>query len=326
MTAQGTAVFGEAVRMVADALGVELDDVRCEAEYAQTTADLDLGSWTIAAGCVAGVAASWKGSVDDRVVVELNVRWRKGQTLEPDWKIDQDGWVIQIDGRPTVTASIELPPTARLRGRDDRGLHGAGAHHDGDAARSTPFPPSWPPRRASPPTTTCRWCCPVGACPPTSEFARRVPAHQRLASTEVGSSPAMACSMNERVDVVAGGDAERVLEGQDLGEAGHHEQGDDRRQLRPRSTPSAASASRHGLDLGGPEPLGVAGDLGADRLAVVGQGHELDVERGAPRIGVELPEVAQRSVRRRWPARMRARFSSARRRKTSRNRSSIVRK
>jgi hypothetical protein len=111
MTAEGTAVFAEAVRLVADALGVELDDVRCEAEYAQTTADLDLGSWTIPAGCVAGVAASWKGLVGEKVVVELNVRWRKGQTLDPDWKIDQDGWVIQIDGRPTVTATVSfLPP------------------------------------------------------------------------------------------------------------------------------------------------------------------------------------------------------------------------
>ncbi len=111
MTAEGTAVFGEAVRMIGDALGIELDDIRCEAEYAQTTADLDLESWTIAAGCVAGVSASWKGTLGDRVVVELNVRWRKGQTLEPDWKIDQDGWVIQIDGRPTVTATIGfLPP------------------------------------------------------------------------------------------------------------------------------------------------------------------------------------------------------------------------
>ena len=111
MTAHGTAVFGEAVRLVADALGVKLDDVRCEAEYAQTTAELDLGSWTIPAGCVAGVAASWKGSVGERVVVELNVRWRKGQTLDPDWKIDQDGWVIQIDGRPTVTLNVGfLPP------------------------------------------------------------------------------------------------------------------------------------------------------------------------------------------------------------------------
>ena len=111
MTAQGTAVFGEAIRLIADALGVELDDVRCEAEYAQTTADLDLGSWSIPAGCVAGVAASCKGSVGGKVVVELNLLWRKGQTLDPDWKIEQDGWVIQIDGRPTVTAKIGfLPP------------------------------------------------------------------------------------------------------------------------------------------------------------------------------------------------------------------------
>jgi 4-hydroxy-tetrahydrodipicolinate reductase len=57
------------------------------------------------------VAASWKGSAHGKVLVELNVRWRKGQTLDPDWKIDQDGWVIRIDGRPTVTANISfLPP------------------------------------------------------------------------------------------------------------------------------------------------------------------------------------------------------------------------
>jgi hypothetical protein len=111
MTAHGTAAFAEAVRLVADALGVELDDVRCDAQYAQTTADLDLGSWTIPAGCVAGVYASWKGLLGDTTVVELNVRWRKGQTLDPDWKIEQDGWVIHIDGRPTVTTRVGfLPP------------------------------------------------------------------------------------------------------------------------------------------------------------------------------------------------------------------------
>jgi hypothetical protein len=111
MTADGTAVFGEAVRLIADALGVELDEVRCEAEHARTTEALDLGSWTIDADCVAGVAASWQGIRGGTIIVELNVRWRKGQTLDPDWKIDQDGWVIQIDGRPTVTATIGfLPP------------------------------------------------------------------------------------------------------------------------------------------------------------------------------------------------------------------------
>jgi hypothetical protein len=110
MAAQGTAVFGEAVAMVADALGVELDDIVCEAEYAQTTEDVVMDSWTIPAGCVAGVAASWQGTVGDRTVVELNVRWKKGQTLEPDWPIEE-GHVIQVDGRPTVRVRLEyLPP------------------------------------------------------------------------------------------------------------------------------------------------------------------------------------------------------------------------
>jgi len=110
MAAEGTAVFGEAVAMVADALGIELDEITCEAHYAQTTEDVVMDSWTISAGCVAGVAASWRGRVGDRVVVELNVRWKKGQTLDPDWSIEE-GHVIKIDGRPTVRVRLEyLPP------------------------------------------------------------------------------------------------------------------------------------------------------------------------------------------------------------------------
>src|SRR5690242_17889644 len=74
MAAKGTAVFGEGVALVADAIGVELDEIVCEAEYARTTEDVVMESWTIAAGCVAGVAASWQGRVGGRTVVELNVR------------------------------------------------------------------------------------------------------------------------------------------------------------------------------------------------------------------------------------------------------------
>jgi hypothetical protein len=110
MAARGTAVFGEAVALMADAIGVELDEIVCEAEYARTTEDVVMESWTIPAGHVAGVAASWQGRVGDRTVVELNVRWKKGATLEPDWTIEE-GHVIQIDGRPTVRVKVDyLPP------------------------------------------------------------------------------------------------------------------------------------------------------------------------------------------------------------------------
>jgi 4-hydroxy-tetrahydrodipicolinate reductase len=111
MARTGTAVFGEAVAMVADALGVELDDIVCEAEFAKTTEDVEMASWTIRAGCVAGVAASWQGRVGARTIIDLNVRWKKGSTLEPDWIIEKDGWVITVDGLPTVTTSLDfLPP------------------------------------------------------------------------------------------------------------------------------------------------------------------------------------------------------------------------
>jgi hypothetical protein len=110
MTAKGTAVFGEAVALLADALGVELDEIVCEPEYAQTTEELVLESWTIPAGCVAGIAASWQGRVGGRTVVELTVRWKKGTTLDPDWQIEE-GHVIEVAGQPTVRTTLQyLPP------------------------------------------------------------------------------------------------------------------------------------------------------------------------------------------------------------------------
>lgn len=111
MARAGTAVFGEAVAMVADMLGVELDEIVCESEFAQTTEDLVMASWTIAAGHVAGLAASWQGRIGGRTIIDLNVRWKKGPTLDPPWVIDKDGWVITVEGLPTVTASLDfLPP------------------------------------------------------------------------------------------------------------------------------------------------------------------------------------------------------------------------
>jgi hypothetical protein len=114
MAAKGTAVFAEAVRLVADAIGVELDEIKCVAEYAQTTEDLAMASWTIPAGHVAGVFASWQGICNGRTVVDINVRWKKGQTLMPDWQLDGDGWKITIDGRPTVNMQVGFLPPADM--------------------------------------------------------------------------------------------------------------------------------------------------------------------------------------------------------------------
>jgi 4-hydroxy-tetrahydrodipicolinate reductase len=116
MTEHGTAVFGEAVRLVADAIGVELDQIRCETEYAQTTENLDLGSWRIDAGCVAGIAASWNGIKDGEAVVQLKVRWRKGKHLEPDWKLEH-GYLVDVQGQPCVRTKLEVYPAPDFQAR-----------------------------------------------------------------------------------------------------------------------------------------------------------------------------------------------------------------
>ncbi len=164
MTAQGTAVFGEAVRLVADALGVELDDVRCEAEYAQTTADLDLGSWTIAGRLRRGRRRELEGI--GRRQGRRRAQRPVAQGPDARARLEDRPGRLGDPGRRAADGDAQrrLPAAARLRGRDDRRLHGARAHHDGDARRSTPSPPSWPPRPASRRTTTCPWCCPAVSC------------------------------------------------------------------------------------------------------------------------------------------------------------------
>jgi 2,4-diaminopentanoate dehydrogenase len=116
ITEKGSGIFGDAVLLLADALGVELDEVRCEAEYAQTTEDLALpGDWTIAKGCVAGIHVRWKGIVAGREIIEIGGQWRKGQALEPDWPLDM-GYTIEVQGRPTIKTTLSFLPPPDFRG------------------------------------------------------------------------------------------------------------------------------------------------------------------------------------------------------------------
>ena len=237
-------------------------------------------------GCVAGVAASWQGRVGDRTVVELNVRWKKGQTLEPDWTIEE-GHVIQVDGRPTVTADARVPPAAGLRGHDVRRLHGARDDHDGDAGDQRHPLRGGRRRPASSPTPTCPCRCPAGSC--RADARARAGRSSARRTRRVVSCPVVTPSASSSAST--------------WDDAGHQRAARRPAAAGPRRCRASASAAVHRLDLGGAEPLGVAGDLGPDRLAVVGQRDELDRERGAARVGVEPPQVRAATRRRRSPAR-----------------------
>jgi hypothetical protein len=112
VTAEGSGIFREAVLVLADALGAELDDIRCEAEYAQATEDVHLpGDWVIEKGCVAGIDVRWRGFVGERDVIEVRGVWIKGQALEPVWEMGF-GYHITVEGRPTIKTTLAFEPPA----------------------------------------------------------------------------------------------------------------------------------------------------------------------------------------------------------------------
>jgi hypothetical protein len=122
ITANGSRIFREAVLLIADALGIVLDDICCEAEYAETTADLELpGNWTIPAGCVAGIDVRWKGLLDGHDIIEIRGIWTKGQTLKPAWNNANFGYTVTVEGRPTIksTLAFEPPPDFSAQSLDD---------------------------------------------------------------------------------------------------------------------------------------------------------------------------------------------------------------
>ena len=98
---QRSLVFLDAVEMMAEALKVELDEVRYDVEFGVATRDLDLGYMQIGKGRICGLQARWSGIVAERAAIELGLMWRLGNAMEPDWK-PAEGYVIEVDGEPGV--------------------------------------------------------------------------------------------------------------------------------------------------------------------------------------------------------------------------------
>ncbi|HSA48559.1 MAG TPA: hypothetical protein VLH10_00390 [Yinghuangia sp.] len=100
-------VFLDAVEMMADALRIELDEVRYTPQYGVATKDLDLGYMRIPKGTVCGLDGVWQGIVGGKPVIELGLRWRLGNAMEPDWPINE-GYVMEIRGVPNARLRFEL--------------------------------------------------------------------------------------------------------------------------------------------------------------------------------------------------------------------------
>lgn len=98
--------FADAIEMMASALHVELDEVRFVPQLGVATKHLDLGYMEIAEGTVCGMKAMFQGMKDGSALLEMDLLWRLGDAMEPDWPINH-GYVMEIRGVPNIRVRYE---------------------------------------------------------------------------------------------------------------------------------------------------------------------------------------------------------------------------
>jgi 4-hydroxy-tetrahydrodipicolinate reductase len=107
----GTRVFEDGVRLMADCLDIELDEVTFEYQLGAATKDVDLGWYRLPAGSLGGCAFQYVGRVGGVPRVELHLEWQMTPHTEPNWDI-QGCYITKIVGDPTIYSKHLILPKA----------------------------------------------------------------------------------------------------------------------------------------------------------------------------------------------------------------------
>jgi 2,4-diaminopentanoate dehydrogenase len=105
--------WGAAVTMVAESLGVELDEIRETCEFAPSQRRLETASGVIEPGTVGAVWFRCIGVVDGQEVITVEHVDRMAKDVAPDWPKSRAGgidgvWRVIIEGEPSFDAEFEV--------------------------------------------------------------------------------------------------------------------------------------------------------------------------------------------------------------------------
>jgi hypothetical protein len=98
--------FKEQIRVMAQALAVDLDEIRFDAEFGAANQTTDFGFMTVQQGRIAGFKGMVSGIHDGRAVIQCKFVWKLGHDMTPNWPVE-DGYVLEIDGEPSVRVRLE---------------------------------------------------------------------------------------------------------------------------------------------------------------------------------------------------------------------------
>jgi len=102
--------YSECIDLIADMLRVPITEKRFDYEHAITPNDREFFGFPVPAGTIAGQKCVWSGMVGDQVVVQLDVCWKAGNGLQPDWPLFH-GYTMEIEGNPNIRTRVTFSPS-----------------------------------------------------------------------------------------------------------------------------------------------------------------------------------------------------------------------
>jgi hypothetical protein len=105
--------WGAAVTMVADAMGVKLDEIGESCEFLPATRRIEAASGVVEEGTVGAVWTRCIGVVDGMEAITIEHIDRMADDFAPDWPKGRDGgtdgiWRVIIDGEPSFDAEFQV--------------------------------------------------------------------------------------------------------------------------------------------------------------------------------------------------------------------------
>jgi hypothetical protein len=105
----GTIFFAQSMYMIADGLGVTIDDVTSDVQAAVAVDDVTHELGAIPAGTVAAQRHVWTARVDGRPLIEFQALYTTttGGNLDPAWDFGRTRYRIVIDGDPPTELTLQ---------------------------------------------------------------------------------------------------------------------------------------------------------------------------------------------------------------------------
>ncbi len=104
-----TAVFADSVYLMADAFGLELDEVTFSYELGACTKDIDLGWYFMPKGSLGANYIKYQGMVDGVARVETHLEWQMTPHTDPSWEI-KGCYITQVTGGPNIYSKHMIFP------------------------------------------------------------------------------------------------------------------------------------------------------------------------------------------------------------------------